>query len=99
VDALTDAPLQQAFRDALGALGYIDGKNVKVIVRYANGDRAKLQVLVGELVALPVDVLSARPRCEKEATRSAPDCSPAMGDPVKKASLQTWPVGGNQVAF
>ena len=53
VDAVTDAPLQQAFRDALQGLGYIDGKNVKMIVRYANGDHAKLRSIIAELVGLP----------------------------------------------
>jgi hypothetical protein len=64
--------LQQAFREGLRALSYIDGQNIKVIVRYANGDHHKLRVLISELAALPVDVLVSEATVAKEVTKSVP---------------------------
>jgi putative ABC transport system substrate-binding protein len=83
VDPETDAPFQKAFRDGLRALGYVDGKNVIVIVRYANGDPTRLQMLVKELISLHVDVLVGDAPVLKAATTTIPIVSPTMGDPVK----------------
>src|SRR6476619_4505361 len=58
VDASTDAPFRKAFLDGLQELGYVDGKNVVLITRYANGDPAKLREIIRELVAVKVDVLT-----------------------------------------
>src|SRR5262245_4943656 len=46
VDASTDAPFQKAFRDGLRDLGYVDGRNVILVVRYANGDPDKYHELI-----------------------------------------------------
>jgi putative ABC transport system substrate-binding protein len=83
VDAAADAPFQKAFRDGLRALGYEDGKNVTIIVRYANGDPSKLGALIKELIALHVDILVGDAPALKEATATIPIVSPTMGDPVK----------------
>jgi putative ABC transport system substrate-binding protein len=83
VDPATDAPYQKALRNGLSDLGYIDGKNVTLIVRYANGDPAELRALIKELIALRVDVLFGDAPLLKEATTTIPIVSPTMGDPVK----------------
>ena len=83
VDAATDAPYQKAFRDGLRDLGYVDGKNVTLIVRYSNGDPAKLRKLIQELIALRVDVLWGEAPVLKQATTTIPIVSATMGDPVK----------------
>jgi putative ABC transport system substrate-binding protein len=57
VDQATDAAFQKAFRDGLREAGYVDGENVMLIVRYANGEPKKLRENIQELIALKVDVL------------------------------------------
>jgi putative ABC transport system substrate-binding protein len=83
VDEATDAPYQSALRDGLRQLGYVDGKNIKFIPRYANGDPAKLRAIVKDLIDLRVDVLVGDARLLKEATTTIPIVSPTMGDPVR----------------
>src|ERR1700704_3426414 len=50
-------PWDEAFRQGLRDLGYVDGKNVIGLPRYANGDAARFPTLLSELIALNVDVL------------------------------------------
>jgi putative ABC transport system substrate-binding protein len=47
----------QAFRQALGALGYAEGENIAVEYRFAGGDKDALAALAAELVALKPDVI------------------------------------------
>jgi putative ABC transport system substrate-binding protein len=83
VDPSTDAPLQKAFRDGLRDLGYVDGTNVTLIVRYSNGDPSKLREIIRELIELKVDVLMGDAPPLKEATTTIPIVSPTMSDPVR----------------
>src|SRR5262245_39541326 len=83
VDAAADAPFQKAFRDGLRELGWVDGENVSLIVRYANGDPAKYREIIQELVSLKVDVLMGDAQQLKEATTTIPIESPTMTDPVR----------------
>jgi ABC-type uncharacterized transport system substrate-binding protein len=48
-----------AFRRGLGERGMIEGRNVLVEFRWANGDYARLPALAAELVGRPVSVLVA----------------------------------------
>jgi putative tryptophan/tyrosine transport system substrate-binding protein len=48
-----------AFRRGLGERGVIEGRNVLVEFRWANGDYARLPALAAELVGRPVSVLVA----------------------------------------
>ncbi len=50
-------PYVAAFRDALGELGFVDGKNLAIEYRYGEDDLGKVRALADELVRLPVDVL------------------------------------------
>ena len=47
----------QAFRTGLRDLGYIEGKNLVLEFRWANGDYARLPELAAELLRLDIDVL------------------------------------------
>ena len=82
VDPATDAPFSKAFRDGLRDLGYVDGENVVLVVRYSNGDPEKYRALIQELIALRVDVLWGEAKELKEATTTIPIVSPTMADPV-----------------
>jgi putative ABC transport system substrate-binding protein len=79
-------PWDEAFRGGLHDLGYVEGKNITVVVRYANGDSSQLPAILQELIALRVDVLwtpSAVVLAAKEATKTIPIVCPTMGDPVE----------------
>jgi putative ABC transport system substrate-binding protein len=69
------ADRREAFRQGLRELGYIEGKNIIVEYRYANGSPDRLRELAAELVRLKVDVIvttsSAPTRAAKEATSIA----------------------------
>ena len=83
VDRATAEPFQNAFREGMRNLGYVDGENVVIIERFANGDPAKLRKSIKELIALHVDILMGEAPLLKEMTTTIPIVSPTMGDPVK----------------
>jgi putative tryptophan/tyrosine transport system substrate-binding protein len=98
VDPGSDAPYQQAFRDGLRELGWVDGKNVSLITRYSYGDPAKYREIIRELITLRVDVLWGEARELKEETSTIPIVSPTMGfgDPVRMGLVESLSrPGGN----
>jgi hypothetical protein len=52
-------PLAETFRQALGDLGYVEGRNLSLEVRWADGKDERLSGLAAELVRLKVDVIVA----------------------------------------
>src|SRR5947208_2226281 len=52
-------PWHQSFRDGLRELGYVDGVNLVLDERYAEGDAARLEPLATELVDRGVEVIVA----------------------------------------
>lgn len=50
-------PLTEAFRHGLRDLGYVEGHNIHLEYRFAEGQYERLPELAAELVRLPVDVL------------------------------------------
>ncbi len=100
VDQVTDAPYQRALREGLRQLGYVDGKNIVMVWRYADGDPAKLRAIIKELVDLRVDILMGDARQLKEATSTIPIVSMTMGDPVKTGLVASLAhPGGNLTEF
>jgi len=78
--------LREAFRQGLRDLGYVEGRNLVIEYRDAEGKLERLPALAAELVALKVDVILAEggtlgPRVAKQATRTIPIVF-AAGDPV-----------------
>ena len=76
----------EAFRHGLRGLGYVEGKNIVIEQRYAEGKLDGLPALAAELVRLKVDVIvtgtSAGTRSAKEATATIPIVMAQDGDPV-----------------
>jgi ABC-type uncharacterized transport system substrate-binding protein len=74
------------FPEALRQLGYIDGKNIRIVVRSAEGQLQRLPALAAELVQLKVDVIAPLTTpavlAAKGATRTIPIVILAAGDPV-----------------
>ena len=76
----------EAFQQGLRELGYVEGKNIVIESRYAEGKLDRLPALVAELVRLKVEILvSAGPiptRAAKEATVTIPIVMTQDTDPV-----------------
>jgi len=75
-----------AARQGLRELGYVEGQNIALEVRWAEGRYERLPALVAELVRLKVDVLvvgtTPGALAAKSATRTIPIVMYAVGDPV-----------------
>jgi putative ABC transport system substrate-binding protein len=76
----------EAFRQGLRELGYVEGKNIVIEWRYAEGKTERLPDLAAELVRLNVDVIvtggPAVNRFAKEATATIPVILAFDNDPV-----------------
>ncbi len=76
----------EAFRHGLRELGYVEGKNIVIEWRWAEGKFDRLPDLAAELVRLKVDIIvSAGPavtRPLKEATKTIPIVMGFDSDPV-----------------
>jgi ABC-type uncharacterized transport system substrate-binding protein len=57
--ASTNQHFFEAFREGLREHGYIDGKNVTLVERWADGRSERFPELIGELLSLKVDVILA----------------------------------------
>ena len=51
------APMIAAFRDGLREYGYLEGQNIVMELRFAEGDGQRFPALLNEVVSLPVDLL------------------------------------------
>jgi putative ABC transport system substrate-binding protein len=80
------AVLVEAFRQELSKLGWIEGKNISVAYRFAEGKNDRLPQLAADLVRLKVDliVVASGPSAlaAKGATTSIPIVMTSHADPV-----------------
>ena len=78
---------RDAFRLGLTELGYIEGRNIVIEYRAADGKIERLPGLATELVGLKVDLIVALAtpagRAAQQATTTIPIVVTAMGDPVR----------------
>ncbi len=76
----------EAFRQGLRELGYVEGNNIVIEVRHAEGKLDRLPSLAAELVRLKVDIIvsvgPATTRPAKEATSTIPIVMAQDNDPV-----------------
>ena len=89
-----------AFRDALREHGYIDGRNVVVEPRFADGHYERLPALAAELVRLKVDVMVAVSTpvalAAQRATATIPIVFTFSSDPVRNGFVASLArPGGN----
>jgi putative tryptophan/tyrosine transport system substrate-binding protein len=92
--------LWQACRAGLHELGYVEGRNIVVEPRWADGDYKRLPALVKELLDLKVDVLvtAATPpsRAAMAATKTTPIVFVAVGEPISVGLVKNMArPGGN----
>ena len=79
------APFIDAFVEGLRALGWENGKNVAIELRWAHGRTDRLAAIATELVHLKVDVILAASTtaavAASKATTTLPIVVPVVGDP------------------
>ena len=89
VNPASESARSEAIRLALRELGYIEGQNIAIEYRYAEGKRDRLPELAGELVRLKVDIIVAAGGgrvilAAKNATKTIPIVMTGAGpDPVE----------------
>lgn len=77
----------------LRELGYIEGKNLIIEYRYANGKLDLLSSLANDLVALKIDVIVTRSTGSiraMNASKTIPIIFPSAGAPSRTELLQAW---------
>jgi putative tryptophan/tyrosine transport system substrate-binding protein len=76
----------ESFRQGLRDVGYIEGKNILIESRWAEGHRERLAELAADLVRLEVAVMVTESTpaalAAKQATQTIPIVTAAVGDPV-----------------
>jgi putative ABC transport system substrate-binding protein len=84
-------PFIAGFREGLQALGYAEGQNLVLELRYATGDFGKLQAAIAELKALNVAfIVSSGPAIQAIKThRDVQVLFAISGDPVELGVAQT----------
>ena len=95
----TNPNLLEAFRQGLRDLGYVEGRNIAIDYRWAEGRVERLPALAGELVRLKVDVIVATGSpgalAAKKATSTIPIVFATAGDPVGSLVTSLARPGGN----
>lgn len=78
--------LEQALLEGLRARGYVEGKNLVIERRYADGRREQTPVFARELAAMKLDAIvttcTPSTRAARQATASTPIIMAAVADPV-----------------
>jgi putative ABC transport system substrate-binding protein len=86
VSLSVNAARVEAFRQGLRKLGYVEGKNIFIEWRSADGKLDRLPALAAELVHLKVDIIvtggRSATRAAKEATSTIPIVMTQDSDPV-----------------
>jgi putative ABC transport system substrate-binding protein len=81
-----EANLIEPFREGLRELGYVEGKNLAIEWRWAEGKYERFPALIAELIASKVDLIvtagTPASLAVKKATTTIPLVMIAVGDPV-----------------
>jgi putative ABC transport system substrate-binding protein len=84
-------PRVSAFAQALAGLGWTDGRNVRMELRYAGGDTSRIRALARELVDLQPDIIVAAGNLATAAlqreTRTIPIVFVTAADPVASSMV------------
>jgi ABC-type uncharacterized transport system substrate-binding protein len=98
-DASTDS--REAFRQGMRELGYIEGQNMAIEERWAEGRAERLPNFAAELVSLKVDVIVAggtlAPLAAMRATQTIPIVLGAAGAPVETGLVSSLAKPGRNV--
>jgi ABC-type uncharacterized transport system substrate-binding protein len=91
-----------AFRQGLADLGFIEGQNVALLYRYADGQYERLPALAADLVAQQVDVIVTLPSspaalAAKQATSTIPIAFMLGADPIRLGLVSSYNQPGANV--
>ena len=80
-------PPIQRFARKLRDYGYVEGRNLRLVSRFAEGRDERYPVMAAELAAMPVDLIvtwgTPAALAAKQATTTIPVVMGAVGDPVR----------------
>jgi putative ABC transport system substrate-binding protein len=102
-DVATDSARAEGIRLALRELGYIEGQNIAIEYRYAEGKVDRAPELAAELVRLKVDIIVVASgdqwiQAAKNATKTIPIVMMGQGtDPVKAGFIESLARPGGNV--
>src|SRR5215475_9183625 len=106
IGILASQPLPpiQRFTRKLRDYGYIEGQNLRLVSRFAEGRDDRYPAMAVELAALPVDLIvtwgTPAALAAKQATRTIPVVMGAIGDPVSVGLVSNLArPGGNITGF
>jgi len=89
------------FRQGLRELGYVEGKNLIIEYRYAEGRPERLPALAEELVRLKVDIIvtdtAAPARAARKATSTIPIVMVSAGNPIQAGLVASLARPGGNV--
>jgi putative ABC transport system substrate-binding protein len=82
-----------AFREALANLGWVDGRNLRLDVRFGAADEGRIRALAAELVGSGPDVIlsitSPATTAVQHRTQTIPIVFAAVGDPVENGIVKS----------
>jgi putative ABC transport system substrate-binding protein len=81
-----EQPHLESFKQVLRERGYIDGRNIRFVYRYAEGKEDRLEQLAAELVREKVDVIVTTASVSARAARNASQTTPIVmtsGNPLE----------------
>jgi putative ABC transport system substrate-binding protein len=94
-------PRDEAFRQTLRGLGYLEGRNVVIVSRSADGIRERLPQLAADLVAAKVDVIvvtsGTSALAVQEVTSKIPVVMTASADAVRMGIVDSFARPGRNV--
>jgi putative ABC transport system substrate-binding protein len=94
----------KALRQAFQELGWTEGRNLQLEIRWAGGEPARIQASAKELVTLPCEAILSRSTPATAAlikeTRTTPIVFSYVVDPIGSGFVQSFPrPGGNVTGF
>jgi putative tryptophan/tyrosine transport system substrate-binding protein len=91
----------EAFHRGLQALGYVEGQNIMMEYRYADGKLEQLPQFAAELVQLNVAVIvttgSPPTRAAQQATQTIPIVMTTVGDPIEAGFVASFAQPGGNI--